>query len=58
MLECEAEGETPIGIIWKKDSLTLEPDQEVRYDTLEVRYDTLEVRYDTLEVRYDTLEVQ
>ena len=31
VLECEAEGETPIGIVWKKNNLTVEPEQEVRY---------------------------
>ena len=33
VLECEADGETPVGIVWKKDALTLQPDQEVRYPT-------------------------
>ena len=33
VLECEAEGETPIGIVWKKNDLTLEPHQ-VRWKSL------------------------
>ncbi|XP_047735804.1 Down syndrome cell adhesion molecule-like [Hyalella azteca] len=31
VLECEAEGETPIGIVWKKDGQNVEPDLETRY---------------------------
>ncbi|KAF2359815.1 Fibronectin type III [Trinorchestia longiramus] len=33
VLECEAEGETPIGIVWKKDGQNVEPDQEARFGT-------------------------
>lgn len=30
VLECEAEGETPIGILWSKDNINIDPNQEVR----------------------------
>lgn len=32
VLECEAEGETPIGILWSKDNANIDPNAEVRLE--------------------------